>query len=297
MIHINELIEYRPSKLAKYVLVVLVCVLVFLVGYVNGITAEKVELHSFYMIPVIIATWYLGLFAGVIVVIISAVDWLGLEVISKLHAMPTWEMLVSELVRVAILLMLVFVLTKLRLALKRESELARKDVLTKLANRRAFFEAANIELGRAKRYGYPLTVVMIDLDNFKLVNDEQGHEVGDVLLSYVANILSSNIRSSDCAGRFGGDEFVVLLPETGEDSADAIAKKLQNELLAGMQLHQWPVTFSIGVATFDVPPIDVGVMLKYADRLMYEVKQAGKNHVKCATIRENSISPNKETHQ
>ena len=107
----------------------------------------------------------------------------------------------------------------------------------------------------------------------------------------------TTLREMDLVYRFGGDEFVVLLPETGEDSADAIAKKLQNELLAGMQLHQWPVTFSIGVATFDVPPIDVGIMLKYADRLMYEVKQAGKNHVKCATIRENSITPYKETHQ
>ncbi|TCV84096.1 GGDEF domain-containing protein [Sulfurirhabdus autotrophica] len=297
MLRIHELIDYRPTKVTKYLLVAVIIALVFLVGYIHEITGAKIEMHSFYMIPVVIATWYIGLFAGVLVVVISSLDWLGVEAMKNTHGMLTWEMLVSESIRVTILLMLVFVLTKLRLALKRESELARRDVLTKLANRRAFFEAANIELARAKRYGYPLTAIMIDLDNFKLVNDEQGHEVGDVLLSYVANILNSNIRSSDFAGRLGGDEFVILLPETGEDSAEVIAKKLQNELLAGMKLHQWPVTFSIGVATFVLSPKDVGEMLKCADRLMYEVKQGGKNQVKCATIQGNSLLPKKETNQ
>lgn len=286
MMRIYEVIDYRPNKVTKYVLVIVSCALVLLVGYLRELTGAQIEMHSFYMIPVVIAAWYIGFFAGVLMVTISALDWLVVEAITKMHALPEWEMLVSEFIRVVIMLMLVFVLSELRLALQRESELARRDMLTKLANRRAFFEAAKVEIGRAKRYGYPLTAVMIDLDNFKLVNDQQGHEAGDLLLSNVADILNNNIRSSDFAGRLGGDEFAILLPETGEDSADAIATKLQNELLAGMKLHQWPITFSIGVATFAVPPEDVEELLKCADRLMYEVKQSGKNRVRCATIHE-----------
>ena len=176
-------------------------------------------------------------------------------------------------------------LARLKDTLQRESQFARRDTLTQLANRRAFFEAANAEIYRANRYSYPLTTVMLDLDNFKSVNDNFGHDEGDRLLCCVADILNKHTRISDLAGRLGGDEFVILLPETGNGAAGAFATKLQKELLSVMALHKWPVTFSIGVATFVVPPENVEALLKRADVLMYEVKQSGKNRVKCETIR------------
>jgi len=213
---VYEIIDYQPKKITKYVLMVVCCLLVLLV-WVSQLVNRLADRNALFLYDpgfdcCLVPRRFLRVW---LVVLMSALDWLIVEAITRTHVLPEWEMLISEFIRVVIFLMLVFVLSELRLALQRESELARRDVLTKLANRRAFFETAKIEIGRAKRYGYPLTAVMIDLDNFKLVNDQQGHEVGDLLLLNVAKILNNNIRSSDFAGRLGGDEFAILLPETG----------------------------------------------------------------------------------
>jgi diguanylate cyclase (GGDEF)-like protein len=135
-------------------------------------------------------------------------------------------------------------------------------------------------LHRARRYPHPLTVVYMDLDNFKAVNDHFGHEVGDKLLRMITKIINRNIRSTDAVARLGGDEFALLLPETNGASAGRVIEKLHAQLLAAMKKNGWPVTFSIGVVTFLSQPESVDTMIKLVDDLMYAAKESGKNQIK-----------------
>jgi diguanylate cyclase (GGDEF)-like protein/PAS domain S-box-containing protein len=167
-------------------------------------------------------------------------------------------------------------------ALAREKDDARLDFLTRIANRRAFYEIAFTESARARRYGRSLTLIYLDLDNFKQVNDTYGHEVGDELLIEVAATIRSNVRTTDTVARLGGDEFALLLPETDQDAALLVTNKLREVLLNSMQRKNWPVTVSIGLVTFSTPPESVEEMVKQADAVMYSVKARGKNSIATA---------------
>lgn len=173
---------------------------------------------------------------------------------------------------------------KLKDALERERDNARNDFLTGIANRRAFYEIAATEAQRSRRYGRPLTLVYVDLDNFKAVNDSLGHDAGDELLVEVAATIQSAVRTTDTVARLGGDEFAVLLPETDKDSGEVVTRKLQHALLATMQEHNWCVTFSIGLISFRTPPESVTEMIRKADEVMYSVKLRGKNSVAAHSV-------------
>jgi len=175
--------------------------------------------------------------------------------------------------------------------LEREKELARTDVLTGLANRRAFYEALQAERARAARYRRPITLACVDLDNFKKVNDTLGHAVGDELLARVADVLRKTLRLSDTVGRLGGDEFALLLPETDAPSAEALLEKLRSILRRSMEAKNWPVTFSIGAATFLETPPSMEHMIRTADELMYAVKKSGKNRISVVLIGGTALDP------
>ena len=152
--------------------------------------------------------------------------------------------------------------------------------MTGIANRCCFFETAFQELARSKRYDRPISIVYIDCDNFKFVNDKYGHKIGDKVLSTVARIMKRNIRLTDLAARMGGDEFAILLPETSADQAKIVMQKIQKTLLYAMNVKKFPVTFSIGIATFITPPVTINEIINEADKLMYEVKRDRKNGIK-----------------
>jgi diguanylate cyclase (GGDEF)-like protein len=119
----------------------------------------------------------------------------------------------------------------------------------------------------------------IDLDNFKVINDSLGHAVGDNLLITVSETISSHIRNTDILSRFGGDEFVILLPETPGDAAATFLKKIHDQLNRAMTANNWAVSFSIGAVTYTKPPSSIDEIIKKADMLMYEVKRSGKNRL------------------
>jgi len=160
-----------------------------------------------------------------------------------------------------------------------EKQLSRIDFLTGIKNRRYFIELANMEINRTRRYEHPFTMLCIDLDNFKVVNDSFGHSTGDILLRLVARTIWENIRVTDTVARLGGDEFAILMPETGRDVAEVIIQRVQKINLDYMRKHGWPVTLSIGVVTFTNPPSTVDEVLRISDRLMYTAKKNGKNRI------------------
>jgi diguanylate cyclase (GGDEF)-like protein len=171
------------------------------------------------------------------------------------------------------------ILTKLKRAMDNHKALGRTDPLTAVPNRRAFYDLAEMELNKARRYQKPLSVLYVDIDNFKHINDRMGHHAGDALLCCAAKMIKSNIRAIDIIGRFGGDEFVVLLAETGPESVALVARKLKDKLSNLMQNNNWPVTFSIGAVTFESPPDSVEQLIIAADGQMYKAKQNGKNRI------------------
>lgn len=176
-----------------------------------------------------------------------------------------------------------YLLQSLKKSLLREKELARTDQLTEVANSRGFYEYASIELKRAKRYKRQISIAFMDIDNFKFINDKEGHSTGDSLLRIVAATLKNNIRLTDLVARMGGDEFAILLPETGQESVEAVLNRVHEKLITLLTNIGYHLTFSIGVIIYKNLPENVDEMIKNADSLMYEVKKEGKNNIKYLT--------------
>jgi diguanylate cyclase (GGDEF)-like protein len=173
---------------------------------------------------------------------------------------------------------------QLKNALQREQEISRTDTLTKLPNRRAFYETLEAERVRSLRYHHPLTVAYVDLDNFKKVNDSLGHAEGDEVLISVAATLRTNLRASDFVARIGGDEFAIALPQTDARCSETVLKKLQVSLLEAMASRNSGVTFSIGAVNFMEPRDSLDTLVQIADGIMYGVKTRGKNGVSVAVV-------------
>jgi len=160
---------------------------------------------------------------------------------------------------------------------------ATTDALTNLLNRRHFFELADKELSRAKRYQLSFSLLLIDIDNFKTVNDKHGHLLGDHILQLVARCIKQNSREVDIQGRYGGDEFVVLLPETDQSYAKSITKRLFQIIPAELEKLEeinFPVTLSIGIANFSgESDITIDTLFDRADQALYQAKDSGRNQV------------------
>lgn len=183
---------------------------------------------------------------------------------------------------------LVHTSASLRVAGAQLERLASIDALTGLPNRRAIFEQLGLEYRRALRYRRDLAVLMIDIDNFKVVNDGSGHPFGDHVLAEVAYTLRGNLRESDHVGRYGGEEFLVLLPETDGEHAAAAAEKLRQAVEghaialpdARPTALRTRVTVSIGAAALPVNEgEDENTLVRHADQALYDAKAAGKNRV------------------
>ena len=156
------------------------------------------------------------------------------------------------------------------------------DHLTGIGNRRAFFDAAETELGRWRRMPRPLSLLLIDTDHFKRVNDSHGHPVGDAVLRHIAQLMIDSFREIDVVARIGGEEFAVLLPSADLASAQRAAERLRSaidERPAATDAGPVRCTVSIGIATMDEATPGVDALLKRADLALYEAKHSGRNRV------------------
>ncbi len=168
------------------------------------------------------------------------------------------------------------------LLIKDLERLATTDSLTRLAIRRSFLQGAEAEFERSRRYQRELSVLMLDVDHFKRVNDSYGHEVGDRVLRILADTCRTSLRQQDLIGRYGGEEFIALLPETSIEVAMEACERLRRNVEAlTVNSPQGPVkvTVSIGIATLNRATPSIGALINAADRALYEAKQKGRNRV------------------
>lgn len=162
------------------------------------------------------------------------------------------------------------------------------DGLTGLINHAHFHERLGEELKRGQRYGHPVSLLMLDLDGFKAYNDALGHPSGNGLLREVAQILRDSVRGSDVPARYGGDEFAIILPETGADEALATADRIRVAAEARLKVEArdedgHPVSVSIGVATYPFDGKKGSELIEAADRALYRSKREGRNRVRSAS--------------
>jgi diguanylate cyclase (GGDEF)-like protein len=167
---------------------------------------------------------------------------------------------------------------------RRELErLATLDVLTGVFNRRVLLERLELELRRCRRYGSRLCVLLLDLDHFKRINDTYGHLAGDAVLVSLGRILRTRVRGTDMAGRYGGEEFCVLLPETDLEAGRELAERLRQcvaaETFTAGGGTTFRVTCSLGVSRFENPNQKVSDLLQAADEALYRAKQQGRDRV------------------
>jgi two-component system cell cycle response regulator len=156
------------------------------------------------------------------------------------------------------------------------------DPLTRIFNRKHFNQEIESEYSRARRYGRPLSMLMMDLDHFKKVNDTYGHPAGDYVLKQTANLVKDSLRAQDIFARFGGEEFALLLPETTNDNAFALGEKIRGRIQQApyeYNAKKIPVTLSIGVATLKTNHANWEDLVGEADRNLYSAKNAGRNRV------------------
>lgn len=257
------------------------------VGAIDYLTGRELSVAIFYLPAVVVATWQVGRIPGHLLSFLSASVWFLADVAGgHFQAIPVvtyWNAAVLW----GFFYFTVLVLSRLRSAVEHEKSLARQDQLTGVASRRAFLETAEIEWERSRRFHRSFTLVMLDCDDFKRVNDRYGHAAGDLVLRAVADTLAANLRGLDLLARFGGDEFVALLPETDEDQARAVVPRLREALAKSPVLTRHSVTCSLGVATWRAEAGTLEDALQAADAVMYAAKHAGKNTVVFSSPDEN----------
>ncbi len=244
----------------------------------NVRTPPDLRLGILYVIPVLLATWHDGLGWGISFALATALLRFGVGIDQMPFDTSLQYRVLNEVAYFAVVGVAIAGLSQLRRTQAMLQDLATHDPLTNVFNARAFSSGLAQELSRNRRYGRPLALIYLDLDDFKKVNDAHGHATGDAVLRLVADAMRSAVRQADIVGRLGGDEFGVLMPETDGPVAQAAA----NRLVAGIRtvFRGTPsVTASIGVVAVTGTEAGSDELLRRADQAMYEAKRAGKDRV------------------
>lgn len=260
---------------------VLTVILTILILAADSLTLPNTVWALAYIPPFVAIAWLYPLRVSALYITVVMFIWLLMHAFDPFdHGHVTiYPIVGTYLARLFGMLIIASVLSELKRLLTEERLLSRIDNTTGIFNSRAFHERLDYEIQRSFRYKLPLTLAYLDLDGFKEVNDTLGHHVGDIVLQEVAKVLQTHVRKTDTVARIGGDEFVVLMPQTPYENVAGTVEKLRTSLVTAMQNNHWAVTASFGVAYCTHPPCEGDVIIKYADDLMYKAKQKGKNRI------------------
>ena len=279
---------HRPARTALGLLAVAALALV---GWLDYLTGPWLSFALLYVAPVLAAAWWLGRAPALAAGVTASVGWYLAEELNR-RAEPRIDLLWNSGSRLVMLIAMGLMVVRIRADRERLqaanaklAELldgarlqARTDSLTGLPNRREFLERLTEELARSKRSGDAICVAYLDIDNFKRLNDQEGHAAGDEFLEQVARAIRETVRASDVAARLGGDEFAVLFLDAKEGTTELLAQRLLQRIRAlGARHPALDLGVSIGMALFDVTPERAEEVLQRADAAMYQAKSAGKH--------------------
>jgi diguanylate cyclase (GGDEF)-like protein len=242
-------------------------------------------LVNLYLLPVITSALTLGKTATLANVALIAACYILLGSVA-FEEMLSLRFAAGFAAQLAPVLLVAYITTMfsadIRYGLQQAKLLSETDELTGLFNTRGFAIAANRLFGQALRYSRPASMLMVDSDNLKAVNDQHGHDAGNRLLRQVANAMQAELRATDVPARYGGDEFIVLLPETPPKGAVDVAERIRAAISArplAVDGHSVAATVSIGVACYPEDGRTLDMLASRADRALYQAKEDGRNRV------------------
>ena len=249
------------------------------VGVIDYETGVELRVGPLYYVPLSLVAWELERRSVVAASILCAICLTGSNYLAG-QSFPSpgvgWFNFTMQSLSFMVIGLLI---AALRGTLAHERALSRTDTLTALLNARTFYEEAARVLSLTRRTQHPVALAYVDLDNFKNVNDTLGHRAGDDVLRTVGSIILGCTRKSDVAGRVGGDEFVLLMPETNPEHARLACERLRGLVAEKFARDACPVTASVGGVAFLTVPENVDAMVHVADARMYAAKAAGRNRV------------------
>ena len=254
-----------------------------LLGIMDYLTGNEIDVSLFYLAPIVLVTWSVNQNLGLLISFVSGLSWLAAEYAAGLRYSTPSLYFWNTLIRTSFFVVVTYLVAELQKSRREERQAARTDFISGAANARYFYELLQREIDRLRRYPHPTTLVYIDIDNFKLVNDLFGHHVGDEVLRCIASELKSQLRNTDLIARLGGDEFAMLLPSTRHFEAQVVVSKIHAHLRETMRRRNWPVTFSMGSVTCVSAPHSAQQLVNMADELMYAVKNSTKDGFRCTT--------------
>jgi diguanylate cyclase (GGDEF)-like protein len=269
----------KPNNEIAFGLSILFFLMIPGIGFVDYLTGPAITFGLIYLIPVSAIAWLNTRPAIVRASILTATTWISVDYLSGRFSLNILAYTWNFFSRFVLLLIVASLLSILKQELLKTQELSRRDPLTNALNNRGLRDVAEREIYRSSRSGQALTIAFLDVDNFKNINDTLGHSTGDVVLETIVESIYLNIRKSDVVARIGGDEFVILLPNTGKAAARMAVYKIHKILLDIAAKHNWSITFSFGVMTSIKTPPTLEVMIGLADKLLYSVKTSSKNNV------------------
>lgn len=245
----------------------------------NYLAGFEFNLSIFILIPIGLATWHGNFRMGMAFAIFSALIWyLAHLFLSDQQPANALVPLVNTLILLALFLVASKLLEQFKTLVDIEQRKSRTDPLTGLMNKGGFNEMADRIFIQSLRHSRSTTLAYIDLDNLKRTNEEMGHSTGDKVLESIGEIFLKSSRKTDIMGRLGEDEFALILPETNRLGAKVMLNRLRGRYTEAMQNNSWPVGFSIGVITFDLPPESHEEAIKTAHTLMQKAKQTGRDN-------------------
>ncbi|BCL38684.1 GGDEF domain-containing protein [Nostoc sp. MS1] len=268
-----QTLEAKPKWFSSLLSILLMLVISLIDYYIP----PEISVSVLYLIPIGISSWFVNQDMGFLISVASDMSSLIVNQIQDNYHLHPLIHFWNALVMLAFFLFVNHLLSQLKVTLKNLEKLARTDNLTGLTNRGFFLDIVNSEIEKSLRHQEPLTLAYVDVDDFKQINDQFGHNFGDRLLQLVAQTTTTTLRKIDVIARIGGDEFAILLPRTSYGAAEVVLKRVQQALLCSMQQENLHVTFSIGAVTFERPPRSVNEIIEIADNLMYSAKKKGKN--------------------
>lgn len=279
-VHFYKLENRAKLMFENWVMILFITWVIWFTGQINS------PLLNLYLLPIIASALIFGklptaLKVGVIVACLMFVSYNPKT--KTLLTLPFWgELLAISAPMILVAYITTMLAADIRYAVDKIKQVSDTDELTGIYNMRAFSSTLQRAFRQAVRYGHALSVVMIDSDNLKQINDAYGHDSGNRLLQHLVRCVREQLRGSDVMARFGGDEFIVLLPETNNKGALEMAERIRKAIEVSrldMRTGDTSITVSLGVASYPDDGGNLEVILEKADKAMYRAKQHGRNRV------------------